>query len=163
MDDLLYTLLVLGWIAFGIYKGIKKNKIVAAKISPEINTDSNPNTVKKASPLSAIFSEVFDLSKDEHDEMDHPYQSAEAPKTPEKPVYSENHLKVDRLDSYSGSDAISSVFEEENTENESSYESSEITDYQHEEGVDIREERVIDLRQAIIHQVILERPYSSDS
>lgn len=159
MDDLLYTLLVFGWIAYGIYKAVKKNKGNATKTSPEINTDSNPSSDRKASPLSAIFSEVFDLPKDEHDEIVHPYQTVEAPKTPEKPVYSENHLKEDRLDSYSGSDAISSVFEHENQSDDSFYESDEISEYQHETGSDIHEERIVDLRQAIIHQVILERPY----
>ena len=159
MDDLLYTLLVFGWIAFGIYKGIKKNKATTAKTSPINDQDLNPSSDKKASPLSAIFSEVFDLSNDEHDEIDHPYQAVETPKTPEKPVYSENHLNVNRLDSYSGSDAVSSVFEDENQSEESFYESDEISDYQHETASDKHEEQVIDLRQAIIHQVILERPY----
>jgi len=159
MDDIIYTLLVFGWIAFGIYKGIKKNKTTSARTSPEINPDSNHNSGKKASPLSAIFSEVFDLANDEHDEIELPYQTVETPKTPEKPVYSENHLKVNRLDSYSGSDAISSVFEEEKSSEDSSYESDEISDFQHETGPNIEGEMTIDLRQAIIHQVILERPY----
>lgn len=159
MDDLLYTLLVIGWIAYGIYKGVKKNKSKATKIALEIDPDLNPSSDKKASPLSAIFSEVFDLAHDEHDEISHPYQPVEAPKTPEKPVYSENHLKVNRLDSYSGSDAISSIFEDENQPDNSFYESDEISEYQHEADTDIHEESVVDLRQAIIHQVILERPY----
>ena len=159
MDDLLYTILVIGWIAYGIYKAVKKNKSNAIKTSPEINTDSNPGSDKKASPLSAIFSEVFDLPNEEHDEIGHPYQSAESPKTPEKPVYSENHLKVDRLDSYSGSDSISSVFEHKNQPNAFSHNANEISDYQHGASDDEQEEREVDLRQAIIHQVILERPY----
>lgn len=159
MEDWLYTLLVFGWIAFGIYKGIKKNKTTPAKTSPEINPDLDTSSDKKASPLSAIFNEVFDLANEEHDEIAHPYQAVETPKTPEKPAYSENHLKVNRLDSYSGTDAFSSVFEAKKSDEESSFESDEISDFQHETGSEIDDEVTVDLRQAIIHQVILERPY----
>lgn len=159
MEDWLYTLLVFGWIAFGIYKGIKKNKPSSAKTKPDIYSDSDTSSDKKASPLSAIFNEVFDLSNGEHDEIAHPYQAVETPKTPEKPVYSENHLNVNRLDSYSGTDSFSSVFEAEKSKEELSFESDEISDFQHETGDDIESEEALDLRQAIIHQVILERPY----
>ena len=159
MDDLLYTLLVFGWIAYGIYKGIKKNKSSSKKSSPQINPNLKPSSDKKASPLSAIFNEVFDLPNEEYDKIEHPYQTEETPKTPEKPVYSENHARENRLDSYSGSDAISSVFKNKNHLEEFVEESDEITDYQYEESDGIHDESTFDLRQAIIHQVILDRPY----
>lgn len=159
MDDLLYTVLVFAWIAYGIYKGIQKNKKAKVERTPISDTKTQSPPSEKASALSAVFSEIFDLPKDEYDEMQHPYQEEEAQKMPEKASNYENHLSEPRLDSYSGTDSVKSVFKEEKDLEMESFEDDEISEYQYEAGDEEESQVVLDLKQAIVHQVILERPY----
>jgi len=160
MDDLLYTLFVIAWIAYGIYKGVKKNN------QPKKNPVSQPEPIEETpkkpiseSRIQSIFDEVFDISAVENDEIGHPYAEEKVEKTPQKtPIY-ENYVENEVLDSYKGSDNISSVFKENSDENNGVDESNKIFDNQVEEENDKEQNTVFDLRQAIIHQVILERPY----
>ncbi len=160
MDDLLYTVFVIAWIAYGIYKGVKKSKTSEKKPIP---ITDDPTKQQKSTDVSStfesVFNKVFDLSDPGNDKIEHPYQTEQTQKAPKnQPVY-ENYLGNDVLDSYEGSDSVISVFEHNSYEDNDEEESDKIFDNQVEEDVSEEKNTVFDLRQAIIHQVILERPY----
>jgi len=160
MEDILYTLLAFGWIAYGIYKGIQKNKKTSSQNQVRNQSAQEPvQESKKASALDAVFGELFDLPKVENDEMRHPYQEKVLKKNPKSQTVSEIHLEEQRLDSYSGSDSVSSVFEGDLQEDSGRIIANKEVDSQYEEEGDEHEENAIDLRQAVIHQIILDRPY----
>jgi hypothetical protein len=160
MDDLLYTVFIIAWIAYGIYKGVRKSNTPPKKtipLSDESNDQEKRNKV--SSTFESIFNEVFDLPESGNDKISHPYGEEQAQKEPKtQPVY-ENYLGNDVLDSYKGSDSVTSVFEHNSYEDIDEEESDKIFDNQVEEETSDEKNTVFDLRQAIIHQVILERPY----
>ena len=159
MDDLLYTFFVIAWIAYGIYKAVKKNKPQREKPISVQSASEVKNESKISSTIESIFDEVFDLSDSKNDKTDHPYERNIASKSAERADSYANHLGEDLLDSYKGSDNVNSVFRKHE-------EPSAITDsidksfdnQSEEEGVEDKN-TLFDLRQAVIHQVILERPY----
>lgn len=159
MEDILYTLLAIGWIAYGIYRGIQKNKKSSPKkqvVEPYIQEEEKQ---EKSSALKAVFGELFDLPQDEHDKMKQAYQEEILGKNPKSTPVSEIHLETEALDSYSGTDSISSVFNDQKPSDTGRIIANKDVDSQYEEdGIDDNEEG-FDLRQAIIHQVILDRPY----
>lgn len=160
MDDLLYTLFVVAWIAYGIYKAVKKNDHPKKKTVSQTNLNQQtPEKSKFGSQFESVFDKVFDISALENDEIGHPYSQEQVEKTPqETPVY-EKYAEKEVLDSYKGSDNITSVFEPEFDDIADDKQSNKIFDNQMEEEDDKEQNTVFDLRQAIIHQVILERPY----
>jgi len=160
MDDLLYTLFVVAWIAYGIYKGVKKNNQPKKQTVPQNNPkQKSPAKSKVESRFESIFDEVFDISASENDEIGHPYSHEQVEKPMQKaPVY-EKYAEKEVLDSYKGSDNITSVFEQESDDVANADQSDKIFDNQTEGGDGHENNTVFDLRQAVIHQVILERPY----
>lgn len=160
MDDFLYTLFVIAWIAYGIYKGVKKSKPADKRSKSDLSRSNQEKSSKKLNTtFESVFSEVFDIPLAEDDKMSHPYAFDHSEKIQEKqPVY-ENYATNDVLDSYKGSDNVSSVFEVENSDDTEDENSNKIFDNQMEEEGVKDEKPIFDLRQAIIHQVILERKY----
>jgi len=159
MEDILYTLLAFGWIAYGIYRGIQKNKKSTPEkqvVEPKIEKEQKQ---QRTSALGAVFGELFDLPHDEHDKTGHPYQNEILEKSPKSKPVSEFYLEEEGLDSYSGSDSVSSVFKEKPVQNTDRITANKDVDSQYEEEGNDEEDEVLDLRQAIIHQVILDRPY----
>lgn len=160
MDDLLYTLFVIAWIAYGIYKGVKKNDKAKKKTIPAQEVAKSPQRESKfESTIESVFNEVFDLPSDKNDKIKHPYAEDIVEKQPEKaPIY-EKYAGNDVLDSYKGSDNVKSVFDKDSAASDTGKISNKNFDNQMEEDADEEKNTVFDLRQAIIHQVILERPY----
>ena len=160
MDDLLYTLFIVAWIAYGIYKGVKKNDKAKNKTIPAQERHvKTQNESKVGKAFESIFDEVFDLSSSENDKISHPYTNEKVEKEPEKaPIY-ENYAGKEVLDSYKGTDHISSVFEDDSEGLDERKKSNKIFDTQAEVDDDNEKNTVFDLRQAVIHQIILQRPY----
>lgn len=160
MDDLLYALFVVAWIAYGIYKGVKKNDQAKKKTIPaqEAN-DDHPEQSKVESAIESVFNEVFDLPPSKNDKISHFNFEENIEKQAEKAPLYENYARNEVLDSYKGTDNVISVFEEESNDPGIGGDSNKIFDNQVEELNDDERNTVFDLRQAVIHQVILQRPY----
>jgi hypothetical protein len=159
MEDAIYTLLVLAWIVYGVIKASsKKKKADSAKRQP-VHSNSNQNKNPEASPINELLSNIFSPELEKDDEIQHPF-SEELDF-----IYSENKEKShkkqvkEKLDSYSGSDNLTSVFTHENEAFPLHENQDEGIDSQHTAHGEDHSEEALDLRQAIIHQVILERPY----
>ena len=159
MEDLLYTLLVVGWIAFGIYKGIQKNKKGSPQKKVMASANLEQKKVQKTSALEAVFGELFDLPQEKYDKMSTHYELEDMEESPKSKPVSEIHLEKEALDSYSGTDSISSVFKDSASNDAHRIVANKDVDSQYEEEGIEDEDQVVDLRQAIIHQVILDRPY----
>ena len=161
MEDYIYTLLVIGWIVFGIVKAANKKKNKLSENSENSysidRNDQKPS--EKTSVVSEVLSNIFANDILKEDEISHPYNSHVSDNVQEK---EENPWKEElepALDSYTGSDNITSVFAVQNEENVMTANIDEAVDSQSEEEDDELSSEPFDLRQAIIHQVILERPY----
>ncbi|OYT17299.1 MAG: hypothetical protein B7C24_03315 [Bacteroidetes bacterium 4572_77] len=162
MGDYIYTLLIIGWIIFGIVKATSKNKKVpnVAKKAGHIYTA--PQQEKQRNTTSAL------------EELLEGFLGGEIPKNDKKEISqlefeqeiaadslqipSENNLNSS-LDSYSGTDNVQSVFVAEDQEPSSLSKPEESIDIQQTETQEEEEYNHIDLRQAIIYQAVLERPY----
>jgi len=160
MEDIIYTLLVIGWIVYGVVKANSKNKKkpVLAKESLD-HSYSEENSENEPSPISELLNGIFNPEILKEDKNTHPYTKEFEVKDlddEEKPI--ENDLKK-KLDSYSGSDHITSVFTDNNSEKEDLYYADESVEYQSENKDEGSGSQEFNLREAIIHQVILERPY----
>lgn len=160
MDDLLYTLFIVAWIAYGIYKGVKKNNQPKKNAIPvKERTDEPQKETKVESAIESIFGEVFDLPSAKSDKISHPYFEETVEKQSENVPLYENYAGNEVLDSYKGSDNVTSVFEDESNAPDIMEDSNKIFDNQMEEVDSPEKNTVFDLRQAVIHQVILQRPY----
>lgn len=158
MEDLIYGLLIVGWLAYGIYSATKKNK--AAK---NIASAKNQNSSQPKDVLGTLFDSFFQESNSNSYATPHPYVNSE--------------IKMDRTEDED--DAYSFEKEEENTdyldvvpepETESKVDTYSGTDNDQPStlikeiekiavDVEIATEEEFDLRQGIIAQAILERPY----
>ena len=159
MEDWLYTLMIIAWVGYGIYKGVTKNKKKPSQNQAQRSPQLAPEKSKVSSTIDGILSEFFSLPEQENDKIPHPYTVEKEEKIVANPNIYENYLKDEALDSYSGTDRITSVFEDEQQDEIMDPETNKDFDYQSEEGNSLGEHTVFDLRQAVIHQVILERPY----
>lgn len=172
MDDFIYTLLIFAWIAYGVYSAVKKNK---AKNAPPRPTQAS--APRPAENIEDVLKTFFDSNSTQ--EAQHPYYS-NAPK--EEPLeivedFEENSYEdipvseldvvppkeatleeiMPDLDTYSGSDNVELATVDSSEEDEDSIEKTAITDAVEESS---ENEKVrFDLRQAIVAQVLLERPY----
>jgi len=160
MEDIIYTLLVIGWIVYGVVKANSKNKKKPAIAKETLNYSySEENIENKPSPVSELLNGIFNPEILKEDENTHPYTKEFDVKDlddEEKPIGNDFEKK---LDSYSGSDHITSVFTDNNSEKEDLYYADESVEYQSENKEESRGNKEFNLREAIIHQVILERPY----
>ena len=159
MEDAIYTLLVLAWIVYGVIKASSKKKKADSAKRPLAFSNSNQNKNAEVSPINELLSNIFSPEMEKDDEKQHPYSEELGF------VYSENEEKLQKnqvkenLDSYSGSDNLTSVFTHENEASSQHENQDEEIDSQHTALEENHPEEALDLRQAIIHQVILERPY----
>lgn len=159
MEDLIYGLLVFAWVAYGIYKGLNSKKNSQKKPLPQNHQFSHSDNTQKAPDLEAIFNQLFDIPKAQHAKTSHPYEAEVVKKTPRKPVQSEKHAKPTSLDSYTGSDYAASSLKHVETVPNGLGETYEAIDYQYDYVEEQNHESEVDLRQAVIHQAILSRPY----
>ncbi len=164
MDDLIYGLLVVAWVVYGIYSASKKNK---AKLSGQ----SAPSTPQPKTIVENVFESLFQESSQSYSEINSPYYKTDIVEasidsdssTDNVEEYEENDYldivpeaqKESEIDTYSGTDNViqSIVIEDENDEiKKSAIESYSLDDKKTTESI-------FDLRQGIIAQAILERPY----
>lgn len=161
MEDYIYTLLVIGWIIFGIVKAANKKKNKLSENSENSysidRNDQKPS--EKTSVVSEVLSNIFANDILKEDEISHPYNSHVSDNVQEMEENTWEEEPEPALDSYTGSDNITSVFAVQNEENVMAANIDEAVDSQSEEDDDELSSEPFDLRQAIIHQVILERPY----
>jgi hypothetical protein len=163
MEDVIYTLLVIAWVGYGIYSAAKKRKAKEnspAAASPvqsqsketiesvfESLFQGNPSTSPLTPPYSQeeYVEEIIDSDPDNYTDNAEEYEEVDYLDTvPEAKLESE-------IDTYSGTDNVeaSVLLDEEMDEiQKSAIESSEKTN-----SYDF------DLRQAVIAQAVLERPY----
>ncbi|NOR86399.1 MAG: hypothetical protein GQ527_02195 [Bacteroidales bacterium] len=157
MEDIIYTLLVIGWIVYGVIKASskkrKKEHAVDAPISPQKENDD------LSSRVNELFGDVFQLPQEKESEILHPYAVENVENTYEIDEEVEEIEVEKKLDSYSGSDNVSSVFVGETEPAAVPPLTDESVGDQSEDRDNDPELESIDLRQAVIHQVILERPY----
>lgn len=151
--------MIIAWVGYGIYKGLTKNKKKPSQNQIPNSPDLANKNPKVSSAIDGILSEFFSIPTQENDKISHPYTSEKEEKIASNPNIYENYLKEEALDSYSGTDSITSVFEDEMQDEIMNQETNKDFDYQSEEVSDDDGNTVFDLRQAVIHQVILERPY----
>jgi|GEM_PF-3643575 len=172
MDDFIYTLLIFAWIAYGVYSAVKKNKAKNAPANPTKTSAPRP-----AENIEEVLKTFFDGNSTR--EVQHPYYSNVPKEEPleivedfEESSYEDfpvSELDVvppkeaaleevmPNLDTYSGSDNVDLATVDSSEEDEDSIEKSAITDAVED---DSENEKVrFDLRQAIIAQTLLERPY----
>ena len=172
MDDLIYTLLFIGWIAYGIYSAVKKNKAKAnAAVAPP--PQSQPTAIESvfeslfqeqssvapvvSLPYAADNFKEDDFEEDFDPESVESYQDQEEVYEYEEADYLDTIPKVNaesEIDTYSGTDNVQSslVLEEEMDEIQKSAIDS------NEEGGNTNSYD-FDLRQAVIAQDVLDRPY----
>lgn len=160
MDDLIYTLLVIGWIAFGIYTKVKKSNNKAAST----NRAQSP---KPRETINTVFESLFPTAATTIPEP-HPYRPSniyEEPVEEENFSYEEmdyldqvpDEIVESKLDTYSGTDNVQYSTSSIKTMEMDEIQTSAIDD-EHEVKSDADAE-LFDLRQGIIAQAILERPY----
>ena len=163
MDDLIYTLLFIGWIVYGIYSAVKKNKAKANSVpASQVTSTENKSTVE------TVFENLFQEKNQYYDKVDSPYYASDVVEESEDSIDYQDEIEEyeeldyldtipeptveSKIDTYSGTDNAKSslVPEEEMDEIQKS-----ALDYD-EKSTD---KSSFDLRQAIVAQAILERPY----
>lgn len=171
MDDLIYTLLILGWVGYGIYSAVNKNKAKETQRSTP-----RPKAPQSQSSIESLFETFFQESSPNPLSASHPYSAPETdeeildsiPSGPDN--YLDNYEEYDeadnldiipepvlesKIDTYAGTDNVqaSTITSEENDKIKGS-----AIDNLHPDSIKTKS-FVFDLRQAVISQVLLERPY----
>lgn len=160
MDDLIYTLLVIGWIAFGIYTKVKKSNNKAAST----NRAQSPKPTKT---IDSVFESLFPTAATTIPDP-HPYNPSnlyEEPVKEEDFAYEEmdyldqvpDENVESKLDTYSGTDNVQFSTSTIKTMDMDEIKTSTI-DAENEVEIESDAE-LFDLRQGIIARAILERPY----
>jgi len=159
MEDAIYTLLVLAWIVYGVIKATSKKKKADTAKRPLAYSNSNKHENTEASSINELLGNIFSPETEKDDEMQHAYSGKlDHNYSNKEGKYKKNQVK-ENLDSYSGTDNLTSVFAH-NNEASTPYENQdEAIDSQYTAQEETHYAEVLDLRQAVIHQVILERPY----
>ncbi len=158
MSDSIYTVLIIAWVVYGIYKAINKNQ-GQNKAKPQASASTE-------APLESLLENLLQGNQSNNQ---NPYYKAdfenrkeeirpsEVEEEVEEEFSNQEFEQISKLDTYSGSDNASQVTQavEDKVEGETSQ-----TD-----TTNLREEKTLendvnfDLRQAVIAQIILERPY----
>ncbi|MBN1650557.1 MAG: hypothetical protein JW857_04460 [Bacteroidales bacterium] len=156
MEDLIYGLLIVGWLAYGIYAASKKSKANSTK-------PQRQNTSPQKDVLGTLFDSFFQENNTNPYNTTHPYTRSankeelndEEPETYTYAAEQENTDYLDKVpepeteskvDTYSGTDNVEPVTILRETEKKDS-------------DSDEEAEETFDLRQGIIAQAVLERPY----
>ncbi|RLD38938.1 MAG: hypothetical protein DRI74_02395 [Bacteroidetes bacterium] len=166
MDDFIYTLLFVGWIVYSIYSAVKKNKA-------KVNSSQSPSspTSESSDIIDNVLESMFHQEKpstasvaphpysegDFEEEILDTYQNQEEVSDYEEADYLDTVPEADvesKIDTYSGTDNVepSIILEEEENE----IQKSAIDDNEEDKNTNSLD---FDLRQAVIAQAILERPY----
>jgi len=163
MEDFFYILLVIGWIAYGIYSATKKNK-------PKSNSPTQASTpaAQEKDPIESVFETFFQGSSPAPIESPVPYSIEDDYQEVERYeeldyVEEESYLDVvpetqvqSKIDTYEGSDNIEQAIQIIDDEDSDMISKSAI-------GVINTEQKELsfsfDLRQAVIAKAILDRPY----
>ncbi len=162
MEDYIYTILVIAWIIYGVYKATSKNekKTSSSKKSAHIYSEvEEEHTNEKTTGLEELFDGIFPSMKTENDIIQTLNKPFDAKKNLKKTEMTSENKPNEVLDSYDGSDHYQSVFNKNKDR--------DIPVSNHKESIDNQTENIeqeeynkqVDLRQAIIYQAILERPY----
>jgi len=159
MEDSIYALLVIGWIVFGVIKAVSKNKNNKPKTNHHRPTDATNTQQNQKSPTEDFLNTLFSSYMTKEGENEHPYTSSIDDVVVEKAINPMNITTGEKLDSYQGSDNINSVFKHKNEISQRASNSDEEFDNQSSDNDDSQSQTEFNLREAIIHQVILERPY----
>lgn len=130
MDDILYILIGIGWVAFGLYKNYQKQ---LAKNQKSVNTNETTNS--QPSKIKDIFEQLFPT------EETNVYES-------ESQEFIYNDI-VNLEEPFLKKEIIKEETKNENIKN---------VEIKVEKGNAIQTE--FDLRNAVIYSMILERPYS---
>lgn len=173
MGDSIYTILVVAWVVYGIYSAVKKNKAKAnAAVAP-------PPSQSKPTAIESIFESLFqdkssaapvasrpyaaddfeeeDFEEDFDPESVESYQDQEEVHEYEEADYLDTVPEANvesKIDTYSGTDNIVSSFIQEEERDEIQKTAIDNND----EGGNTNSFE-FDLRQAVIAQAVLERPY----
>lgn len=160
MDDIIYGLLIIAWVAYGIYSSAKKSKAKA-----ENKAAANPAASRSNNTVETIFESLFQTEISTDPLRPHPYvQNEYFEEEPDNQIdeYQESdYLDVvpetkaeSELDTYAGTDNVqpSIVLDVDNDIKNSAIDNVDQT-------TKTSEEFTFDLRQAIIAQAILDTPY----
>lgn len=170
MDDLIYTLLIIGWIAYGIFSAVKKNKAKANSSSA-----SQATSTGEKSAVETVFESLFQENTQTYSEVNSPYYKSAPVDVSEEPDYQEEYDENSEFDEYEEPDYLDTVPEVKleseidtysGTDNvESSIIIEEDLDEIQKSAIDGEDEGGnansfdFDLRQAVIAQAVLERPH----
>jgi hypothetical protein len=163
MDDLIYTLLFIGWIVYGIYSAVKKNKAKANSVpAPQTISTENKSTVE------TVLENLFQESTQNYDKVNSPYYASDVVEESKNSLDYQDEIEEyeeldyldtipeptveSKIDTYSGTDNAQSVLVPEE-------EMDEIQKSAIDNDSESTTESTFDLRQAIIAQAVLERPY----
>ncbi|MCD6091590.1 MAG: hypothetical protein J7J72_08830 [Bacteroidales bacterium] len=168
MDDIIYGLLIIAWIGYGIYSATKKNKAKA-----ESQKTSRPSTTPSANLIGSVFGSLFQEESPNPLSNINPYSTTEDTDENTTIDVSEHYQKEtedyeeldyldvipnpvveSKIDTYSGTDNVQQSIAVE--------EKDEIKKYaigNNNLGSEITDSTAFDLCQSIIAQAILERPY----
>jgi hypothetical protein len=164
MEDIIYTLLVIAWVGYGIYSAAKKRK--AKENSPAA---AAPVQSQSKETIESIFESLFQGSPSISPVTPHPYSQEEYV---EEITDSNPDNYTDEAEKYEEIDYLDTV-PEANTESKidpySGTNNAEASILLDEEMDDIQKSAIesgenansydFDLRQAVIAQAVLERPY----
>ncbi len=169
MDDLIYILLFIGWIAYGIFSAVKKNKAKANSTSA-----SQVTSTESKSSVETVLESLFQENSQNYSEVNSPYyKTAPVDASEETDNYEDEYEEYgeyeepdyldtvpeatveSEIDTYSGTDNVESslVLEEEMDEIQLSAIKGDGLSNEDDDLIDF------DLRQAVIAQTVLERPY----
>ena len=161
MDDLIYTLLVVAWIVFGVVKAISKNKKKNTSVKNPIKDfmQAGSNESHHTTSFDGLLGSFLSPENDEDDQMHHSYEEEIAsPDT--KPHKNQPEIELEEaLDSYAGTDRLTSAFVKPAPPETDDFIIKESLDSQSTDKGENNQNIAFDLREAVIYQVILERPY----
>lgn len=161
MGDYIYYILVIGWVVYGIIKATSKNnaKKEIESSRPKYTPNVSSTFDKNISSFERLFKDFLPPNTLQEDEMPHPYGAPKHEIIDDFDDYSEKYAVAEKLDSYAGSDNISSVFEQKGILKSKQDHVVQDIENQLTSDMDDNDDEAFDLRQAIIYQVILQRPY----
>lgn len=169
MDDIIYGLLIIAWVTYGIYSAAKKNKAKSENFAAKPAAGRSTNTVE------SIFESLFQTEMSTDPLRPHPYAQPEFIEEDidnqvneyrendyQENDYQENaYLDVvpkikaeSEIDTYAGTDNVQPaiVIDEDDEIKNSAIDNLD-------QNTKANEKFTFDLRQGIIAQAILERPY----
>jgi len=159
MKESIYTLLIIAWVVYSIVKAVSKKKSSTSAAQGGKAESGHAKRPNFSTSIDSILNAVLDIKDANKGEMSIPYSDTARENPLENTPNYENYVEENKLDSYSGSDNITSAFVAKESEKILPTDAYKSVGNQNEEDETVRHHQPFDLRQAIINQVILERPY----